>query len=158
MENLKELMKAEKRHQLVLGALFLVYIIFHINTPHSLALLIDNLYGTIVVVFLALTLFFAVNPVIAVLGLIAAIELLRRSKIMTGSSAMIDQMPTEDRKAFDMKAQNQFPMTLEEEIIQEQSTYAENLDLDTAAGFDTASLSDDILDFTERNPFGEVDF
>ena len=43
------------------------------------------------------------------------------------------------------------------EIIQEQSTYAENLDLDTAAGFDTASLSDDILDFTERNPFGEVD-
>ena len=37
MENLKELMKAEKRHQLVLGALFLVYIIFHINTPHSLA-------------------------------------------------------------------------------------------------------------------------
>jgi len=43
------------------------------------------------------------------------------------------------------------------EIVQTQSTYAENLDLDTAAGFDTASLSDDILDFTERNPFGEVD-
>ena len=121
MENLKELMKAEKRHQLVLGALFLVYIIFHINTPHSLALLIDNLYGTIVVVFLALTLFFAVNPVIAVLGLIAAIELLRRSKITTGSSAMIDQLPTEDRKAFDMKAQNQFPMTLEEEVIKNRA-------------------------------------
>ena len=43
------------------------------------------------------------------------------------------------------------------EIIQEQSTYAENLDLDTAAGFDTASLSDDIIDFSERNPFGEID-
>jgi hypothetical protein len=38
-----------------------------------------------------------------------------------------------------------------------QSTYAENLDLDTAAGFDTQSIADDILDFTERNPFGEID-
>jgi hypothetical protein len=41
--------------------------------------------------------------------------------------------------------------------IQTQSSYANNLDLDTAAGFDTASTSDDILDFTERNPFGEID-
>jgi hypothetical protein len=38
-----------------------------------------------------------------------------------------------------------------------QSTYAQNLDLDTEAGFDTQSVTDDILDFTERNPFGEID-
>ena len=42
--------------------------------------------------------------------------------------------------------------------LQTQSTYASNNDLDTEAGFDTASVADDILDFTERNPFGEVDF
>ena len=41
--------------------------------------------------------------------------------------------------------------------IQTQSPYADNLDLNQEAGYDTASLSDDILDFTERNPFGEVD-
>ena len=41
--------------------------------------------------------------------------------------------------------------------IQTQSPYADNLDLNTEAGYDTASVSDDILDFTERNPFGEVD-
>jgi len=41
--------------------------------------------------------------------------------------------------------------------IQTQSPYADNLDLDSAAGFDTLSNNDDILDFTERNPFGEVD-
>ena len=41
--------------------------------------------------------------------------------------------------------------------IQTQSPYANNLDLDTKAGFDTASVTDDILDFTERNPFGEID-
>ena len=37
-----------------------------------------------------------------------------------------------------------------------QSTYAENLDLDTEAGFDTQSVTDDILDFTEKNPFGDI--
>ena len=38
------------------------------------------------------------------------------------------------------------------------SSYAQNNDLDSQAGFDTSSTADDILDFTERNPFGEVDF
>ena len=42
--------------------------------------------------------------------------------------------------------------------IQSQSPYADNNDLDQQAGFDTSSTADDILDFTERNPFGEVDF
>jgi len=49
-------------------------------------------------------------------------------------------------------------MLLETYAIQTQSPYADNLDLDTEAGFDTASTADDILDFTERNPFGDVDF
>ena len=43
----------------------------------------------------------------------------------------------------------------EDYSIQTQSTYADNLDLDSAAGFDTASTADDILDFTESNPFGD---
>tara|TARA_E500000331_G_C17240713_1_gene706865 strand:- start:146 stop:964 length:819 start_codon:yes stop_codon:yes gene_type:complete len=41
--------------------------------------------------------------------------------------------------------------------IQTQSPYADNLDLNSEAGYDTVSTADDILDFTERNPFGEVD-
>ena len=40
--------------------------------------------------------------------------------------------------------------------IQTKSVYADNLDLDSAAGFDTATDNDGILDFTEKNPFGEV--
>ena len=32
------------------------------------------------------------------------------------------------------------------------------LDLNTEAGYDTVeTVTDDILDFTERNPFGEID-
>ena len=35
--------------------------------------------------------------------------------------------------------------------------YADNATYEADAGFGTASTDDDILDFTERNPFGEVD-
>jgi hypothetical protein len=45
---------------------------------------------------------------------------------------------------------------VEGEILQEQSPYADNLDLDTAGGFDTETVEDDILDFTESNPFGDI--
>jgi|TARA_Y100000992_G_scaffold191490_1_gene129947 hypothetical protein len=117
MRIIKELLKSEKRHQLILGLLFLIYIIFQIQTPHSLALLIDNLYGTIIVLFLALSLFANVNPVIAVVGLFATIELLRRSKVATGSSELIKQLPAQDKRTSEMMAQNHFPMTLEEEIV-----------------------------------------
>ena len=49
-------------------------------------------------------------------------------------------------------------MLLETYNIQTQAnTYADNNDLDTEAGFDTSSVTDDILDFTERNPFGDLD-
>ena len=43
------------------------------------------------------------------------------------------------------------------EVIATQSPYAQNLDMNTEAGYDTVSTADDILDFTEKNPFGEVD-
>ena len=49
-------------------------------------------------------------------------------------------------------------LLLESYNLQTQSPYADNNDLDTQGGFDTSSTADDILDFTERNPFGEVDF
>ena len=46
---------------------------------------------------------------------------------------------------------------METYAIQTQSPYAGNLDLNTEAGYDTVGTADDILDFTERNPFGEID-
>jgi hypothetical protein len=46
-------------------------------------------------------------------------------------------------------------MLLETYNLQTQSTYASNNDFESEAGFDTTDTSDDILDFTESNPFGD---
>jgi len=42
-------------------------------------------------------------------------------------------------------------------VIQTQNKFAQNKDMDDEAGFNTGAVTDDILDFTERNPFGELD-
>lgn len=121
MANLKSLFKFEKHYEYLLGVIFLIYIIFQIQTPHSLALLINNFFGYAVIIFLALSLFFAVNPIVAVLGLVVAVELIRRSKPTSRSSDLGAQLPPQDRKTFDMMAQNQFPLTLEEEVVKNRA-------------------------------------
>ena len=46
-------------------------------------------------------------------------------------------------------------LLLETYSVQTQSSYAGNNDFESEAGFDTADTSDDILDFSEANPFGD---
>jgi hypothetical protein len=45
----------------------------------------------------------------------------------------------------------------EYDLATQSNDYADNSTFETDAGFGTTSTDDDILDFTERNPFGEVD-
>ena len=42
-------------------------------------------------------------------------------------------------------------------ITIQSKDFADNSTFESDAGFGTTSTADDILDFTERNPFGEVD-
>ncbi len=48
-------------------------------------------------------------------------------------------------------------MILETYNIETQEPYADNITFDSQAGYTTSVLTDDIIDFTERNPFGEID-
>jgi len=42
-------------------------------------------------------------------------------------------------------------------LATQSQNYADNATYESDAGFGTTSTDDDILDFTERNPFGEID-
>ncbi len=135
MQNFKKLLKSNKRHELVLGVILLIYIIFQIDTPQALALHINSVYGTIFVVVVALSLFATVNPIVAIVGILAAIELLRRSKMRIVNGELTKQLPTEDRKTFDVMSQNQFPMTLEEEIVKNRAPLVSKISVSAAASY-----------------------
>jgi len=117
MKIFNNLLKAEKKHQISLGIVFILYILLNIRSPHGLAELIDTTIGNVVVVCLALTLFSQSNPIIGVLGLLVAYLLIKRSSIETGSHAIRSFLSSENAKVRDFSKYNQFPVTLEEEVV-----------------------------------------
>ena len=129
MNYLKLLLKEVKSHELVVGAILIIYILAGVPTPGFLADLIDTTIGTIVVIVLACSLFINVHPVLGVIGLIAAYELLKRSGSATGKDALMKYLPTEHKKGKVLTAMNQFPVTLEEEVVRKMAPLSRNLNL-----------------------------
>ena len=126
MELFQNLLKRSNQHQLLLAVLFVIYILFNIETPHPLAQLIDNIYGNIVVVLFALSFFFHSDPVVGVLGLLAAYELIKRSSDKTGTAAIKNYLPSEYHKGKQFTAFNQFPVTLEEQMVAKMAPLVRN--------------------------------
>jgi hypothetical protein len=125
MESYKELFKKSNQHHLVLLVVFILYIIMNIQTPYALANIIDTIYGNIAVVLVALTLLTYFNPIIGVVALFAAYELIKRSSVATGSAAISKYLPSEIRKGKHLSAFNQFPITLEEEVVNQMAPLVE---------------------------------
>ena len=111
---LKSLMK--DKHHLILTLLLSVFILFDIKVPLVLAELVDNPIGKIVVAVLSLCLL-SLNALAGVVGLIAAYVLIQRSGDTTGTIATENYLPTEEQKSSHLSAMNQFPVTVEEEVI-----------------------------------------
>ena len=110
----KSVMK--NNHYLVLTILLSVFIVFDIHVPQALADMIDNPIGKISVAALSLCLL-SMNTLLGVIGLVAAYVLIKRSTDTTGTQAEPDYLPSEAKKKSVLNAMNQFPLTVEEEVI-----------------------------------------
>ena len=126
MEAYKDLMKKNNSHQLLISIILVCYIMFNIQTPHFLAKIIDNIYGNIVVIMLALFILTKYNPILGVITLFVAYELIRRSSDATGTSAIKRYLPTQMKKDKHFSAFNQFPITLEEEVVKKMVPLVES--------------------------------
>lgn len=101
-----------------LAVLLVAYIVLNIKTPSMLTKAIDSTVGNVVVVVIALSLFYTKNPVLIVLGVITAYEIIRRSSISTGTYAIEHSLASEKKKAKAMKKYNApVEKTLEEQMV-----------------------------------------
>ena len=114
---LSQLLHKSHRHQLILLVVLILYIIINIQTPPQLAHLIDNIYGNIIVLLCAFYLLANCNPIVGIVAMFAAYELINRSSDSTGTSAIKRFLPSEITKGKHLSAFNQFPITLEEEVV-----------------------------------------
>ena len=114
MESASSLFQKDHIGELVLVILFIIYLIMGYKTPEPIALVVDSLIGKVIIFIIVIYLFIHSNPILAVLALFVAFELMRKS---TGSDALKRYAPSEEKRYSQFTALNQFPYTLEQEVI-----------------------------------------
>ena len=117
MESFSSLLKKEHMGELVLVVLFIIYLIMGLKTPEPVAGIVDTLVGKIVIFIMIIYLFMHANPILAVLALLVGFDLIRRSSMATGIDALRRFAPSEEKKSSQFTAFNQFPYTLEQEVV-----------------------------------------
>jgi hypothetical protein len=117
MESFSNLFKKQHIGELVLVILFIIYLIMGYKTTETIANMVDTLVGKIVIFVIVIYLFMNFNPILAVLSLFVAFDLIRRSSSATGNDALKEYAPSEEKKMSQFTAYNQFPYTLEQEVV-----------------------------------------
>jgi hypothetical protein len=102
----------------VLIVLFILFLVVNVEIPQILAEWIDTPVGIAIVIIVAFYLFFYTNPILGVLSLIVAYELLRRSSKKTGKYAIPQFLPSQEKRDTQLQQLNPTqPATLEEDVV-----------------------------------------
>jgi hypothetical protein len=116
--NIPNPLKSLSRLELILFAIFVLYLVFPIDTPDLLAGMIDSPLGMLFIFILGVYLFFFTNPILGVIFILFAYELLRRSANKIGRQTIIKYTPSQQKKDAQMNAMNPPKKeTLEEEVV-----------------------------------------
>jgi len=149
MDSFSSLLKKEHMGELILVIVFIIYLIMGYKTPDSVANLVDTLAGKIVIFIIVIYLFMYSNPILAVLALLVAFDLMRRSSLATGNDALLQYAPSEEKKSSQFSAFNQFPYTLEQEVVKKMAPIVQSGSSLTPASY--KPLLDDTHDASPLN-------
>ena len=117
MDSFTELFKKQHTGEFVLIILMIIYLIMGLKTPEIIATMVDNVIGKVVIILIVIYLFIHSNPILAILAALVAFDLMRRSNEATGLGALSAYAPSEKKKMSQFSAFNQFPYTLEQEVV-----------------------------------------
>jgi hypothetical protein len=122
MDYFRDLFTKKHMPELVLSALLALYLVMGYQLPEGVATMVDSTVGKIVVVVVALMLFAYSNPVLGVLALLVAYQLIRGASVKTGMAGLEEYYPTEAKKWTPFTPTHQFPYTLEQEVVKNMTT------------------------------------
>lgn len=122
MEYLNSLFEKRNMPQMILSALFVIYLALGLKLPESLSALIDTSIGKLTIVIISLMLFAYSNPILGVLSLLVAYHLIKGASVRTGMGGLEEYYPTEEKKWSPFTSTNQFPYTLEQEVVKNMAS------------------------------------
>lgn len=122
MMKLQKMFSTLSQVEMIALAVFVLYIVLPIENPSFISNMVDTPLGMVGVLAVTLYLFFNANPLVAILYVFVAYELLRRSAKQTGKAAIQEHTPSQMKK--DVKMQKMNPVkkeTLEEEMVEKMA-------------------------------------
>jgi hypothetical protein len=128
MDYFSTLFDKKNMPQLVLSVLFVIYLVMGYKMPEGVATMIDSTAGKIIVVLIALMLFAYSNPILGVLALLVAYQMLKGASVKTGMAGLEQYYPTQQKKWSPFTPAHQFPYTLEQEVVKNMTTQKFNTD------------------------------
>ena len=112
--------------EIALSILFIIYLVMGYKMPDSLAMMVVTPIGKIVIVMVALMLFAYSSPILGVLALLVAYNMIKGAAIKTGMAGLEEYYPTEEKKWSPFTPAHQFPYTLEQEMVKKMTTQTFN--------------------------------
>lgn len=117
MESVGSLFEKDHLGQLIVTIFLIIYLIMGFHLPSPLAKFVDSLLGKILILGFVTYIFNRVNPILSLLTILVAFDMIRKSYISTGNFGLNNFVPSEIMKSNQLSAFNQFPYTLEQEVI-----------------------------------------
>lgn len=117
MKVYNKMLKQLKSLELVLTLIFVLFLVSNFELPKFLAELLDNIIGKTVLIVFVLSLFSCCNPLLGILGIVVALELLKRAKVSKGTYIDKYTASTETKRHNILSKLNDFPTTLEENVV-----------------------------------------
>jgi hypothetical protein len=108
--------------EIVLAIIFVIYLALPIETPSNLGPIIDSPVGYLVMFCFTIYLFLHAHPVLGVLSVFVAYELIRRSSVFTGTNSYMQYTPNQtvkDKELHDMNPPQD--RTLEEDVVEKMA-------------------------------------
>lgn len=105
--------------EIAITALAIAFLMFEVSPPNIVASQIDTPIGMGVLVIMTIYVFMSFHPILGVLFILVAYELLRRSSQFINFAASVNYTPTQQEKEAEVAALTPVapPSTLEEEIV-----------------------------------------
>jgi uncharacterized membrane protein len=104
--------------ELILFGLFIFYLVFQIDTPQSLVPYIESGIGMAIIIGIALYMFLCTHPILGVMSIFVAYEVLRRSTVRFTRMTLLEPNPVQASIDSELKAMNPPKLfTLEEQIV-----------------------------------------
>ena len=122
MKNIVKALKKQEPAEIVLGILMIIFLLMGYKMPKSFSYVVDSIVGKIVMLLIVGYMFVYTNPILAVLALLVVVNIMmNENKANFSTNQAIQQAPSDETKVAQLTKFNQFPYTLEQEMVKKMA-------------------------------------